>query len=219
MDIIKEQIKHKLPKNAVILTKSEALLTQMSLIANWKPQSEVWSLIHGRGVLGIAASLSAWYINRRFRRILKLRSIGQMLSMITLVPGPAILTTLFHTQIIYDKILLLEMTCPLCLEFRGALIQSFFGLVVPVLTTPLINFAVVGSGAHNMPYAYEFKKVLTIVRQVYKPMIPNIALLCILQALFGGYMTHLQIKSYLRVLNIHYLVEQEKKPSKVYIEK
>lgn len=67
-----------------------------------------------------------------------------------------------------------------------------------------------------MPYIHEVKKVLTIVRSTYKPMIPNIALLFILQALFGGYMTHLQITSYLRILNIHYLIEQEKKTSRVY---
>lgn len=59
--------------------------------------------------------------------------------------------------------------------------------------------------------------MFSIVRTAYKPMIPTLGLILIFQALFGAYMTHLEIKSYLRVLDVLYLIEREKKPEEVYI--
>lgn len=208
--------KSKIPEGAVMLTKYEALQEQSSLILNWKPQSEVWPLIHGRGILSITASLSAFYINSRFRRTLKLRHINHLPVVITLTAGPALLTALFHTQIVTNKLLLLEVSCPLCLELKGGMIQSFFGLVIPVLTTPLVNFAMIGSKAHNVPYAHEIKKVSSIVRSVFKPIIPTLGIIFVFQALFGAYITYLEVKSYLRVLDVLYLFEQEKKSAKTY---
>ena len=41
-----------------------------------------------------------------------------------------------------NKLLLLEIPCPLCLESKSALMQTFSGVFLPLILVPLGNFSV-----------------------------------------------------------------------------
>ncbi|EFN76080.1 hypothetical protein EAI_03882, partial [Harpegnathos saltator] len=130
------------PKGAIMLTRYEALTHQWNVVSDWKSQKDVWPLVHGCGILGIAAGLSGTYINYWFRQKLKARNIAVLPTMMMSALAPALLTGLFQSQMVMNKILLLEEPCPLCLQFKSALIQMSTGTLVPMIISPMVNFAV-----------------------------------------------------------------------------
>jgi len=200
------------PKTAAILSRHEAVAEQYRLITNWKPKSDVWPLTAGRGFLIVAASLTGIYINKRFRANIKLRSYGLVPTMLGLTVIPAATTSFSHREFIVNKLLLLEIPCPLCLESRSALIQICNGLLLPLIMTPLANFSIaVGSGVYNVPYITDVKGIFRIVFSAYQPLVPKLTAILTCHALLAGFMTYLEIRSLLRVLDIQYLKEQEEK--------
>ncbi|XP_014469972.1 PREDICTED: uncharacterized protein LOC106741983 [Dinoponera quadriceps] len=211
-------IKQEIPKGAIMMSRYEAIAHQSSFVYTWKNQNEVWPLVHGTGILSLAASLGGAYVNFIFRRKLKVHNIGILPSMMAITGPSFLLTTLSRSLAIDNKLLLLELPCPLCLELRGAIIQAAFGYFTPFITVPIITFIVVGSRAYNIPYPNEGRKILTIAGSVYQHLIPKLSSTLILQAMIGGFITYLQIKSYLRILDITYLLEHEKKPKRGYIQ-
>lgn len=68
----------------------------------------------------------------------------------------------------------------------------------------------------NMPHLKDVKKMFTTSLRIYRPLLPNLALIFTFHVLFSGFMTNLQIKSFFRILNLHYLIEQEDKSTRVH---
>ncbi|XP_011703071.1 PREDICTED: uncharacterized protein LOC105459075 [Wasmannia auropunctata] len=197
-------------KNPALSTRYERIAEQSRIIKNWKPQSDVWPLRYGRGILIGAATLSGLYINARFRAKLKLRNYGTFVTMLGLTVSPATAAGLLHTQFILNKLILLEVPCPLCLESRSALAQTCSGVFLPMVLAPLANFSIAaGSGVYNVPYVTDVRGILRTVWSAYQPMIPKIAMIFTFHALLASFVTYLQIRSFLRMLDAQYLIEEE----------
>ncbi|XP_070160345.1 transmembrane protein 126A [Polyergus mexicanus] len=209
-----QRVRYEIPKGAVILSKIEALTHQIEVIRNWKPQSDVWSLIYGRPILSGAAALTGIYINQRFRRKLKLRNYGLFSTISGLITGPTIATSLLYSEIILNRLLLLEVSCPLCLESKSILLQICTGLLFPLILAPLANFSIAAnSGLHNIPCITDTKGMFRIISSAYQPMIPILATIFTLHVLLAGFITHSQVKSFLYILDVQNLEKEQRDAS------
>lgn len=66
-------------------------------IKNWKPESELWALVHGPNALGFVAACSGFHLNTFFRRQLKLRQHGYFSTFLPNTVLPLMITFGFHT--------------------------------------------------------------------------------------------------------------------------
>lgn len=60
-----------------------------------------------------------------------------------------------------------------------------------------------------MPHITDVRGIFRTVMSVYQPLIPKIALIFTSHALLAGFITYLEIKSFLRVLDMQYLIKEE----------
>lgn len=75
----------------------------------------------------------------------------------------------------------------------------------------ILNSQVVaGSGAYNVPYITDVRKIFSTVLSVYQPLFPKIAMIFTFHALLAGFITYLEIRSFLRILDHQYLMKEEK---------
>lgn len=58
-----------------------------------------------------------------------------------------------------------------------------------------------------MPYVTDVRAIFRTILSAYQPMIPKIAMLFVFHALLAGFITYLEIKSFLRMLDLQYLKE------------
>ncbi|XP_018341110.1 PREDICTED: uncharacterized protein LOC108747804 isoform X2 [Trachymyrmex septentrionalis] len=84
-------------KNPAFVTKRDRIARQYHTIRSWKPQSDVWPLIVGRGILIGTTVITSLYLNHRFRARMKLRD-GVFPTMIGLAVSPAAVTAIVHTE-------------------------------------------------------------------------------------------------------------------------
>lgn len=61
-----------------------------------------------------------------------------------------------------------------------------------------------------MPYVTDIRRIFKIVLSAYQPLIPKIAMIFTCHALLAGFITYLEIKSFLRLLDMQYLIKEEK---------
>lgn len=78
----------------------------------------------------------------------------------------------------------------------------------------LLNLQIAaGSGVYNVPYVTDVRKIFSTILSVYRPLFPKIVMIFTFHALLAGFITHLEIKSFLRVLDLQYLMKEEKRIS------
>ncbi|KYQ46411.1 hypothetical protein ALC60_14507 [Trachymyrmex zeteki] len=117
---------------------------------------------------------------------------------------------------IVNKLLLLEIPCPLCMEFKSALMQTCSGVFLPLMLVPLANFSVAaGSGVYSTPHITDIRGIFRSVFTLYQPMFPKIAMIFTFHMLLAGFITYSEIKSYLRMLDIQYLIIEEKEQKNI----
>lgn len=192
------------PQNAVVLTKSEALKYQWQQIANWKPQSNVWSFNFGSFILGGVAAISGAYINYRFRKVMKMRDFGQIASTTNVVVCPLVLTTCLQSQYVASEILLPIDKCAICLELRTIFIQNVCAIGYPFLLVPISNFMLAIRGqTHRIPYYKNYKELFRFCGLLYKPIIPQFILLSIINVIAANFILYKQYQcmSYMQVVN------------------
>ncbi|XP_011881189.1 PREDICTED: uncharacterized protein LOC105569375 [Vollenhovia emeryi] len=214
MDLIKKS--HKIhdgqsaPNDWAHMTKYEAVAEQHRIVNNWKPRSDVWPLAFTRGILVGASTITAMYINHRFRARLKLRDYGLLPTMMGVSLVSATATGISHTEVILNKLMSLDIPCAMCMESTSALMQTCSGLLVPLILTPLANFSITsGSSVYNTPYIKDVRKIFSTILSVYRPMFPKLALIFTFHSLLAGSLTYLEIRSYLRVIDLQYLMQEE----------
>ncbi|XP_018316176.1 uncharacterized protein, partial [Mycetomoellerius zeteki] len=199
------------PKNPSFVSKRDRIAQQYYIVRNWKPWSDVWPLMIGRGILISTTVITSLYLNHRFRARMKLRNYGTLPTMLGLSISPAAVTAIAHTEFIVNKLLLLEIPCPLCMEFKSALMQTCSGVFLPLMLVPLANFSVAaGSGVYSTPHITDIRGIFRSVFTLYQPMFPKIAMIFTFHMLLAGFITYSEIKSYLRMLDIQYLIIEEK---------
>jgi len=62
-----------------------------------------------------------------------------------------------------------------------------------------------------VPHITDIRGICRTVLSIYQPMIPKIAIIFTFHALLAGFITYLEIKSFLRLLDVQYLIKEEKK--------
>lgn len=207
------------PKNKAFATKQEVIAEQYHIVRNWKPKSDVWPLTAGRSILISAAVVSSLYINQRFRARLKIRSYGSIPTMIGLTISPAAVTAILHTEFVMNRLLVLDIPCSLCMESESALAQVCGGVFLPLILAPIANFSITaGSGVYNVPHVSDPRGMFRTIMSAYQPLIPKIAMIFTFHALLAGFITYLEIKSFLRMLDLQYLMKEEKMQNKNNIE-
>lgn len=125
------------------VSKQEALSYQWSVVYDWQDKWEVWPLRYGASVLGVVSIASSIYINNHFRQKLKLRNFNRVSSYLPTVALPAIMTSVFHSNLVSAEILLQEpKSCAACTQSRAIAIQAGFGVLYPCILGPLSSFMV-----------------------------------------------------------------------------
>lgn len=144
-------------------------------------------------------------------------------------------------QLILNKLFLLDIPCPLCIESRSALLQICSGLLLPLIATPVANFSVsdytfvhdinchsfnlfitpliilvysqvsAGTAAYSVPHITDGRKIFSTILSAYQPMFPKIVMIFTFHALLAGFITYLEIKSFMRIIDIQYIMKEEKK--------
>ncbi|KYN18410.1 hypothetical protein ALC57_09285 [Trachymyrmex cornetzi] len=116
-----------------------------------------------------------------------------------------------YITLVMNKLLLLEIPCPLCIESMSAFMQTCSGVFLPLILVPLANFSVtVGSGVYNVPHITDIRGIFRRTLSIYQPIFPKIAMIFTFHALLAGFIAYSEIKSYLRMLDMQYLMEEEK---------
>ncbi|XP_018365014.1 PREDICTED: uncharacterized protein LOC108762491 [Trachymyrmex cornetzi] len=198
-------------KSPSFVTKRDRIAKQYHIIRSWKPRSDVWPLIVGRGILIGTTVITSLYLNHRFRAKMKIRDYGILPTVLGLAVSPAAVTAVVHTELVMNKLLLLEIPCPLCIESMSAFMQTCSGVFLPLILVPLANFSVtVGSGVYNVPHITDIRGIFRRTLSIYQPIFPKIAMIFTFHALLAGFIAYSEIKSYLRMLDMQYLMEEEK---------
>ncbi|XP_071451231.1 transmembrane protein 126A [Hetaerina americana] len=190
-----------LPEGSVRLSESEAILFQWKNISSWESLSDVWPLKYGISIAAVSSSLSAWYINRCYRSMLKLGAHGRLVSYLPTVVIPAIATSIYHQEKVLSDVLIMKSECPVCIQIRSSAIQAIFGGLYPAVLAPVAGFMIATRHyTYDVPPITEspketFKLWLKLTRRIQGFLL---AAVCS-QALLGAGLAFFQVKSIIKV--------------------
>ncbi|RZF34303.1 hypothetical protein LSTR_LSTR012080 [Laodelphax striatellus] len=129
-----------LPKGAVLISESEAIVLQRKFLEEWKNKFQVFPLNYSPVFTSGMAAVSSVMISNHFRRHMKLRNFGRFTIQLPTVFMPSMLAGLLHRYLVTDRILL-QNDCGVCIQVRSICLQEAFGFVVPSILAPLACFA------------------------------------------------------------------------------
>lgn len=199
------------PKNAVILTRSEAVSYQWDQIMNWKPALDVWPYTHGLGFLGGIAALSGIFINLKFRKSMKFGSVGGFATLMTTSICPGITASVLQMRFVSEKTFLPSKTCPLCLELRSIGVQNACAIVYPIILVPVSNFMIaLRAQTHRIPYYKNWKDLLLYCKYLYKPIVPAIILCSAVNSVAASFILRQQISCLSYMHNVLTLESEDK---------
>jgi len=160
-----EQVRHygkgrEPPKGARLMTDDEVYRTLSKQIQDWDPPSRMWALKHGTVVPVFVASMSAAYINYRFRRYFKLKDLAQLATYFPTVVLPSATSACANYYTTTD-IILQKTPCPSCVQARSICMHAFLGVIYPIIIAPIAcaSFAV-------RRYTIKIKDVKDFAQQV-----------------------------------------------------
>lgn len=86
----------KRPKDAKEISAAKLTEFYTRVIDTWEPSSQIWALVRGPTVLGVASAMSGIYINHIFRRKLRLGTFGQFSTYLPNAVIPTMMAIGFH---------------------------------------------------------------------------------------------------------------------------
>ncbi|XP_054267927.1 uncharacterized protein LOC128990357 [Macrosteles quadrilineatus] len=199
-----------IPKDAVILTKGEALRMQWDIISNWKSKTDTWPFTIGLGVLASVNAATSLNVVLYFRNKLKLQNYGRISMAMPTVVIPSVLTAVSHQYLVTNEILLGE-SCPLCVQTRAAALQVAIGAVIPLLSTPVAAFFYADAyntynvpkpGLKNIPQFFSLWLVLLRKMKSKLPIIIGI------NAITAATLTYYEADSFYKMQSIIYENEE-----------
>ncbi|CAG9858654.1 unnamed protein product [Phyllotreta striolata] len=155
-----------IPKDAVILTKPQAITYQYKILNNWPHFSDVWGFKYSRYLLAMSTTFSSMYINNYFRTKFRLLNYGRLSSYLPICVVPAAMSVLVHTDFVTSELVVGgNDTCPVCLQTRAAALQTAVGFLIPFALAPTMGLSLVHRfHTIDMPYiSKEPKKVFKII--------------------------------------------------------
>lgn len=196
------------PKDAEVLSYSEALTYQWNQIYEWKPKKETWAFRDGVNIIGTCAGITGLYINTYYRRRLRLTKYGLLTSYVSLGLTPVFLSLIIHKQAISRRILF-EKSCPMCLEFRASLLQSVAAIFYPIVLGTSCNFLMaILYATCRVPHINEKRKLFNFWLQTSKPLVRPLSILFIAQCVVTSYITRKEIEC-LQIMRERLLKVQE----------
>ncbi|XP_051155888.1 uncharacterized protein LOC127278287 [Leptopilina boulardi] len=179
-----------IPKNAVLLTESEAVEYQWNKINNWPAQLEVWAFKYGMGSLGTIAGFTALYIGRHHRRKLKLFGYGYISTFLSTVASTSLVTLYFHSKFITSNLLVHKTPCSVCLQTRAMLLQTCTGVIYPLIVSPIICSLVAIKVGIRIPYYTEWQELYKMWSVINKPLIRPLLILFSFQTILAAGVTY-----------------------------
>lgn len=88
-----------LPPGAKKVTAEKVQEFYTDIIKHWKPESELWALVHGPNALGVVAACSGFHLNWFFRRQLKLRQHGYFSTFLPNTILPLLVSFAYHSLV------------------------------------------------------------------------------------------------------------------------
>uniref|UniRef100_A0A182JNB3 Transmembrane protein 126A n=1 Tax=Anopheles atroparvus TaxID=41427 RepID=A0A182JNB3_ANOAO len=200
-----------IPQDAVRLNEDEAVNYFMKLVQNWENKWEVWPIVYAPGILGGCTVFSSFYINNHFRRALKLGSYGRLSSYLPSVALPAIMATMYHSTFVLPDTVLRKQTCPVCLQTRAAVFQSFFSVGYPMLLVPLSSFMFATRHfTYRLPSITEKpKEVLKLFRKLTGPITLPLTLMLAFNMTLAIFLTGKEFETVYKV-NLQLLAVERK---------
>ncbi|GLV42035.1 uncharacterized protein CBL_05006 [Carabus blaptoides fortunei] len=185
-----------IPADAVILGEEDALKYQLDIIRGWKKKNDTWIFNYGFTILASCSALSAIYINNHYRVKLRLLNFGRLSSYLPVVALPSIVSGIFHQQFIVTDVVL-QKSCPTCVQLRAASFQSVLSTIFPTILAPLaaLPFAI-RYNTYTVPLiTKEPRKVFEMLYKHTKP-IGNILLgILAVQGLVAALITYKESQS------------------------
>jgi len=121
------------PKNAVVLSESDALDYQLKMVNQWSPSYEMWPLKFGSMYLAATCAATGFIISEQFRGLCLLPKYSRWMVGVPITTFSALGVLLFQSKIITEDVMLNKTSCIPCLQGRSAMLQGFFGSVYPTI--------------------------------------------------------------------------------------
>ncbi|KAF4517592.1 hypothetical protein B566_EDAN008581 [Ephemera danica] len=199
MALVKKTPSDAAAKDMVQLSEQEAIMYQLETIANWTPQSDVWPFNYSMSTLAAAGGLSGIYINKHYRTKLKLGNMARISTYIPIVALPAIVSAVFHHQLVTQDVVIQRTACPVCVQVRAATMQVFSSIVYPMVLAPLATFTfAVRLHTYDVPYLTTSQgriAAFQLWRKLTKPIISPLLLICAAQGILAMGLTAAQTNS------------------------
>ncbi|XP_047019026.1 uncharacterized protein LOC124629591 [Helicoverpa zea] len=206
-----------IPEGGVALDELEATEYVWNLVFDWESSSDTWALKYAPMILGGVNALCGVLINRHYRNRLKLGSYGYFASVVPITVMPAVLTALFHRQLISTDLLLMKnQGCPLCYEVRSAAVQCSLGTLYPMLLAPTSALMFANRySTYRVPNLNEGAKVMfQFLRKVTRPYNSTLTLMVVAQVLASSIFTYYEMVNNLtlraKIMEIEANMEKEK---------
>ena len=150
----------------MILNMSEHFLTSCRNINTNLFSHFRWSLKYGNYILGGLASLSGFVSLAYYRQAFNLKRFGRLATTLPTVTYPFVGTLFVSNLFVTDDLLLDKTRCPLCVEIRGASIQTFCGVLQPAFLAMLVSI-VCCKTYYTMPFP-AFKDARAVMSTLMK---------------------------------------------------
>lgn len=92
---------NKKPDDAIFLRNEQVAEFYQLVVNSWQPQSEIWALTYGPGILGAAGALSGMYGNMYFRQKLRLKNYGFFSTYLPNTVLPFMIVSTFHQMVFH----------------------------------------------------------------------------------------------------------------------
>lgn len=132
-----------------------------------------------------------------YRKKLKLGNYGRYSSYLPIVALPAIMSTLFHNDLVLPAIILEQEKCSLCVQTRSAVIHTGFSIILPSLLAPLSGFMFATRHfTYRLPSITEKPmEVLKLYIKLTKPITNSLLIIAGANALFAMYLAYKQMET------------------------
>uniref|UniRef100_A0A2A4JG62 Transmembrane protein 126A n=1 Tax=Heliothis virescens TaxID=7102 RepID=A0A2A4JG62_HELVI len=185
-----------IPEDGVALDELEATEYVWNLVFDWETTSDTWALKYAPVALGGLNALCGVLINRHFRKKLNLGNYGYFASVVPITLMPAVLTALFHRQLISTDLLLMKnQGCPLCYEVRSAAVQCSLGTAYPMILAPTSALMFANRySTYRVPNLNEGAAVIfKFLRKVTRPYNSTLTFMIVAQVLASSIFTYYEM--------------------------
>ncbi|XP_077283998.1 transmembrane protein 126 [Arctopsyche grandis] len=199
------------PKDAIIVSKQEAIMRQWGLINEWIPKSDVWAIRFGCVVAGLSSLVTGFYTNWYYRKKLKIGTIGYTSSYLPMVLVPTLSSFIMHKQMITSNIITQTEACPVCVEVKAIAIHCGCGTLYPLLLGPVTSYMIASTyNTCRIPMInIETKKLWKFHLETSKPLYRKIPLFLLINLIPAVAITYMEFENFNTILQKLDQVERE----------